>query len=1500
MQNVNEAYEQGFTAGQNDIIENKILEEYNLPVVTSNEIVLVDGEDYNPPDDNPDNDYLAVKKVKVAVAVQDPDVDPDTVEVKYDDIPKVLNGGGAVDNPVEILPGFKPISPSDEVVRYSSMKKVKFELQNFNIRISPDDLQYDENNPGTIIPTGTNGKYIGLGVVKYVLTNLMSTEGVQANRIFPPNDIENRIASKVIPYTMANREIDITPEDGYQAMANVNTFVKLVDVDIPYKGGLEYTYIDGEGGYWKYDYNISEAPTVTSPIGMTIPNSGLQSIDFNLKGISINHNTLYNGTDSSPYSILLSNKEKAGFDYTVVEGLDEQTRHLNPVIGFKDGIDVHILRKNRFSQTGDSLSGNTNNNRPVVKKVRAQNRTRGLLRGVGDSNESDDTATNDGVTYYDSSNKVYVNNHTYTVEDENNYAGIIDPVVGDGDDIGFRSCCQSTVVPIIDNVRVPEVTSNGLVTFSIDDFNNNYSNDAQSVNPYRNDFIGVDTIEIPVNVNNLVIPLTDATVNNHIYRPTDYNPNAIGFSVVHVNVPAGEGNANLTELTINDLTLNGVYNPHSPYNGFSRVNVDVARVNNYNQPTITSNGTYSIPNNYTGLSDVTVDIPLESNKLVTLTSSVSQAITPSEITANSNEYYTAMRTVTVTPNLYSYGTLNNGNYVITENGSYPIPAGYCGIGDFTVNVPTQLNLYTGYKVNTTGGQGNPYRINKLNYNKTYYGGYNNSILYKYGSIDIPNGYDGLGKIDYEISFSTPEKKANIGDSGVVDSEYTNYTVTSNGYYGPASTIGLAIEKFKVNVVPNLENGVLELSSVNGQTFTPSSGYDGFSQVSIDPLLVTPNGNGNITSNGTFVIPNGYCGFNNFTVNITPNLYNSYTSSNPLVIDDTVVDENCTGVISIPQGYTGFGNINIDVDITSPRKLTSQEEESVDPLDYQLINTSGIYEPSGNGIGILPFRVDVNEIMVSKNYTLDSSSATTISPDLGYDGMAQVVVTPNLYNATNIAKIGSNGTYNPPEGYCGFGEIDVDVEPNLTTGTYDLENVNGQTFTPSNVYDGFSQITVEPKLISPGSSGNITTNGTYLIPSGYCGFNNFSVNVNSVDNADVDSVNNNVITSNGTFTVPNGKTGWNSFSVDINTVDNADVDSVNNNVITSNGIFTVPNGKTGWNSFSVNIPSVSSNLLSFDQGLYLKDKTSVDSSIENKRIYTFNYSPPSGYDGYSNLSIKVPLVKNTAKFNQTNFVPNTYTTTNDEQNNVYTLTENPTTGEYAGLYSLRYANPYKMDCLYISLNNGPKNWLGGSNESYSNLDGWSLDGTDYKRDWHLVADDSSTATLYQKINYGNKYSGTLSNTNTVFNVVYIIIDTEVVTLPVGSPGYNINQTFNRICFVVAGNAYETTNQAIYQIPFHANNSVEKRYYIYSYFESHKLRKNCVLSFLGRNSTSSNIDLCYYNVCSDDYYSSYSQDRGQSIDNNVISYSRDSGFFSWKLVPHCILGKFCGMLKANVTS
>lgn len=66
---------------------------------------------------------------------------------------------------------------------------------------------------------------------------------------------------------------------------------------------------------------------------------------------------------------------------------------------------------------------------------------------------------------------------------------------------------------------------------------------------------------------------------------------------------------------------------------------------------------------------------------------------------------------------------------------------------------------------------------------------------------------------------------------------------------------------------------------------------------------------------------------------------------------------------------------------------------------------------------------------SRSVSLTSTSATTFSPQSGYDGMSSVTVTPNL-QTRSVTPSTSTQTITPSSGYCGLRSVSVSGDSNL--------------------------------------------------------------------------------------------------------------------------------------------------------------------------------------------------------------------------------------------------------------------------------------------------------------------------------------------------------------------------------------------------------------------------------------------------------------------------------------
>lgn len=208
------------------------------------------------------------------------------------------------------------------------------------------------------------------------------------------------------------------------------------------------------------------------------------------------------------------------------------------------------------------------------------------------------------------------------------------------------------------------------------------------------------------------------------------------------------------------------------------------------------------------------------------------------------------------------------------------------------------------------------------------------------------------------------------------------------------------------------------------------------------------------------------------------------------------------------------------------------------------------------------------------------------------------------------------------------------------------------------YDALSSVEITTNVPSDVNNANvntnsiITTNGTYSIPSGYTGFNNFEVALPMQQKIERFFINNNeypseditfgryiwytpdndyrglsgvrttvflgykTITTNGSYSIvdyrnDNMLLGW--WKVDINVPQGEMIINAlpgNNGVVTTNGQYNIPSGSTGFDSFTVNVPQTAVN----------------NANVNSNSIITNNgtFSIPSGYTGFNNFEVAIPI------------------------------------------------------------------------------------------------------------------------------------------------------------------------------------------------------------------------------------------------------------------------------------
>ena len=132
---------------------------------------------------------------------------------------------------------------------------------------------------------------------------------------------------------------------------------------------------------------------------------------------------------------------------------------------------------------------------------------------------------------------------------------------------------------------------------------------------------------------------------------------------------------------------------------------------------------------------------------------------------------------------------------------------------------------------------------------------------------------------------------------------------------------------------------------------------------------------------------------------------------------------------------------------------------------------------------------------TKNVTLTSASATTITPDSSYTGLDKVVVTPATQTKNVTLTSASATTITPDSGNVGL--TSVTVTPQRQEKSISVTANQTYTATPDANYVGLSKVTVTPAVEA--RTANITGNGstTVYASGGKVGMTSVTINTNVV-------------------------------------------------------------------------------------------------------------------------------------------------------------------------------------------------------------------------------------------------------------------------------------------------------------------------------------------------------------------------------------------------------------------
>lgn len=406
------------------------------------------------------------------------------------------------------------------------------------------------------------------------------------------------------------------------------------------------------------------------------------------------------------------------------------------------------------------------------------------------------------------------------------------------------------------------------------------------------------------------------------------------------------------------------------------------------------------------------------------------------------------------------------------------------------------------------------------------------------------------------------------------------------------------KKYAVVQKDTINNKDINITS-NGN-YTPDDGYTGFGVVRVqipefvyDSLEVNPT-----KTTQTFTPPTGVDGYNLVTVN-------PVTAS----IDSNIVAGNIKNGVTI-LGVTGTFNYVTDPLTVNPSTLT------------QVLN------PTHDGFGT----VTVNPVTKDIDSNIKSQNIIQGVTILGVAGSA-------VESHETSRTISENGIYTPEAPFTGFSTVEVDVqvtneELNITPTT------SAQTYTAIDNYHGYSPVNVAavtaaidsnivPEKILHGTTilgvtGNviasnedtilITENGTYRPSSGYTGFSEVRVNINTVNNQDI------TITSDGTYRPTGDYTGFGT--VVVNTSSTLQAKSFAVDASTATTVTIRPDtGFAGMSELNLDLSWIETQLQNLNAG-----DTPLTPSLQNKTVSSAGtYTCDSGYDGLGTVTVDLSWV-----------------------------------------------------------------------------------------------------------------------------------------------------------------------------------------------------------------------------------------------------------------------------------
>jgi len=420
------------------------------------------------------------------------------------------------------------------------------------------------------------------------------------------------------------------------------------------------------------------------------------------------------------------------------------------------------------------------------------------------------------------------------------------------------------------------------------------------------------------------------TANGH-YEFAPANADALSKVEIDVSI----NTVNNQSKTADSSTVSQAIIPDNGYTGLSSVTINPYTTET-DTSTLTANGRYEfLPQNADTLASVVVDVSVDTvnNQSKTVDSStVGQTVSP-----DYNLGYTGLGKVDVNPYVLDTSTVNPSTNAII------VTSAVDGLSQVTVNAVSNAidsNITAG---NIRDG------VTILGVSGTYAGNNQSKTVDSSTvaqSITPDQGYTGLGKVDIN-PYTTEAKNASISANGT----YT-YIPTS------ADALREVVIDVSIKTAPTLQSKTVD-SSTSQQAVQADNGYDGLSQVVINPYVLDSKTVDSSTVSQT--VTSSEDGLSSVTVNP----YTTETDSSTLTANGTYV--------FTPTNADALSQVTVDVSINTVRNQNKTVDSST---DRQYITADTGYTGLGT-VTIMPYTLYNPDLTIYMDYPYTVGSYTTV-------------------------------------------------------------------------------------------------------------------------------------------------------------------------------------------------------------------------------------------------------------------------------------------------------------------------------------------------------------------------------------------------------------------------------------------------------------------------------------------------------------------------------------------